>query len=136
MAGDALVKYLGDSILSVFPERREIDAVRCAMRMRGGFAALLGRYAPGDGAQLGVAISSGELVQGVFGHQSLRLEDVMGAIVSYTFLLNRYPGIKVTREVRHAIGVEFRTEELPAIPMKWRGDPLQAWVILENGVYS
>ncbi|MCX7030555.1 MAG: adenylate/guanylate cyclase domain-containing protein [Spirochaetes bacterium] len=141
MAGDAivglggtLVKYIGDSILSVFPEGREIDAVQCALRMRGGFAALLGRYAPGDGAQLGVAISTGELVQGVFGHRSLRLEDVMGEIVANAFLLNRYPGIKVTGEVRNAIGAEVRTEELPAIPLKWRGDPLDAWAVLEEQI--
>jgi class 3 adenylate cyclase len=139
MAGDAvaafggtLVKYIGDSVLCVFPEGGETDAVWCARRMRDGFRTLLGRYAPGDGAQLEVAISSGELVQGVFGHPSKRMYDVMGETVAHAFILNRFPGIKVTAGVRDAIGAEYRTKALPAISLKWRAEPLEAWLLLEE----
>jgi class 3 adenylate cyclase len=131
-SGGSIVKYIGDSVLCRFLAGREVEAVRCARRLREGFRALVGRHAPGDGARLEVAISSGEVVQGVFGHPSKLLDDIMGETVANAFILNRFPGIKVTKEVRGAVGAEHRTRELPAIPQKWGGDPLEAWLVLED----
>ena len=139
MAGDAvvdgggrLVKYIGDSVLCVFPGGREPDAVRCARRMRGDFVRLLGRYAPDGVARLEVAISSGEVTEGIFGHDSLRLYDVMGEAVAHAAVLNRLPGIKVTGDVRDAVGSVFRTTEMPAVPLKWSREQLQAWIVQEE----
>jgi class 3 adenylate cyclase len=130
--GGTLVKYIGDSVLCVFPEAREADAVRCALRMRGDFGELLGRYASGGSARLEVAISSGEVVQGVYGHASLRTFDIMGEAVSHAAVMSRGPGIKITTQVRDAVRGQYRTKELPAIPLKWGGDPLEAWLVLED----
>ncbi len=128
-AGGRIVKYIGDALLGTFPEGREIEAMRCALRMRGGFAELIERRAPGDGAQLEVAISSGELVEGVFGHHSLRLADIMGETVAYAAILNRFPGIKITKEVHDAVGDAFLATEISAIPLKWGQDQLRAWLV-------
>ena len=130
--GGRIVKYIGDSVLFVFPGEGEIEAVRCALRMRGGFTELLGRLAPGDGARLEVAISSGEVVEGIFGHDSLRLYDVIGETVAHAAVMNRFPGIKVTGEIRDAAGGEFRMKEMTPVPLKWGGDPLRAWLVLEE----
>ncbi len=130
--GGTLIKYIGDAILSVFPEGREADAVRCAIRMRQDFAMLVRTCAPGDTARLEAAISSGEVVQGTFGHPSLRLEDIMGEAVAHASVLNRIPGIVVTEAVKTALGGAFRIKELPPLPVKWGAKPLQAWQIVEE----
>jgi class 3 adenylate cyclase len=130
--GGRLVKYIGDSVLSVFSSGREIEAVRCAQRMQGGFLELLGRHAPGADARLEAAISSGEVTEGVYGHGSLRLFDVMGEPVAHASVLSRFPGIKVTAKVRDAVGGELRMEERPPVPLKWGGDPLRVWIVSER----
>ncbi len=130
--GGRIVKYIGDAVLVVFPGGGETEAVRCALRMRGGFTELMGRHASGDGARLEVAISSGEVVEGIFGHDSLRLYDIMGETVAHAAIMNRFPGIIVTAKVHDAAGGEFRMEEMPPVPPKWGGEPLRAWRVLEE----
>ncbi len=129
--GGTLIKYLGDAVLSVFPEGREADAVRCAIRQRQEFVVLVRAYAPGDAARLEAAVSSGEVVQGTFGHPSLRTEDVMGDVVAHASVLNRVPGIVITDAVKDALGEIFSTRELPPQPVKWQSKPLQVWQIVE-----
>ena len=106
--------------------------MRCALRMRGGFTELLGRYAPQNDARLEVAISAGEVVEGVFGHNSLRLYDIMGEPVAHAAILNRFPGIIVTAKVRDAVGGGFRMKEMPPVSPKWGGDPVRSWRVLEE----
>jgi class 3 adenylate cyclase len=131
-SGGTLVKYLGDAVLSVFPEGREGNAVRCAIRQRQDFTALVRAHAPGDAAHLEAAISSGEVSQGTFGHSSLRTEDIMGDVVAHASVLNRIPGIVVTEAVKNALGGTFRTKELPPLPVKWDAKPIQPWQIIEE----
>ncbi len=130
--GGSLIKYIGDAVLGVFPDGRETDAVRCAIRMRQDFAALVRTHAPGNTAGLEAAISSGEVARGTFGHPSLRTEDVMGDAVAHAAVLNRIPGIVVTETVKNAIGGSFRTRELPPLPVKWGAKPILAWQIVEE----
>ena len=130
--GGSILKYIGDAVLCVFPTGREKEAVRCALRMRGAFAGLLRSYSVREGSQLGVAVSSGEVTRGVFGHQSLRLDDIMGDIVMHAAILNRIPGIKVTDKVREAVMTEFTTTELPSMPMKGKPGTLRAWSVQES----
>jgi adenylate cyclase len=130
--GGRLIKYLGDAVLGVFPEGREADAVRCAVRLRQDFVALLRAHAPGDAARLDAAISSGEVFQGTFGHASLRTEDIMGDAVAHAAVLNRVPGIVVTEAVMSALGGAFGTRALPPMPVKWSVTPLLAWQIIEE----
>jgi len=130
--GGTLIKYLGDAVLGVFPEGREADAVRCAIRVRQDFAVLVRSHAPGAAAHLEAAISSGEVVQGTFGHPTLRTEDIMGEAVAHASVLNRFPGIVVTEAVKSALGGAFRMKELPPLPVKWEAKPLQVWQIVEE----
>jgi adenylate cyclase len=130
--GGTLIKYLGDAVLSVFPGGREPDAVKCAIRLRHDFAVLVHTHAPGDAARLEAAISSGEVVQGTFGHSSLRTEDILGEAVAQASVLNRVPGIVVTEAVKNALGGTFLTKQLPPLPVKWGAQPIQAWQIIEE----
>jgi adenylate cyclase len=130
--GGRLIKYLGDAVLCAFPEGREADAVDCAIRLRQDFAALVRTNAPGDAARLEAAISAGEVMQGTFGHPSLRTEDIMGETVAHASVLNRVPGIVVTDAVKSALGGAFRTKELPPLPVKWGANPIQAWQIIDT----
>jgi hypothetical protein len=70
------------------------------------------------------------VTRGIFGHASLRLDDVMGEVVSHAAVLNAAPGIKVTGPVREAIGAEFATAALAPIRLKWSDAPLEAWEVL------
>ena len=130
--GGTLIKYLGDAVLSVFPEGRETDAVRCAIRMRQDFATLVRTNVPGDAARLEIAINAGEVVRGTFGHASLRTKDIMGEVVANAAVLNRVPGIVVSEAVKDALGAAFRTKELSPLPVKWGAKPITAWQIIEE----
>jgi adenylate cyclase len=131
--GGSIVKYIGDAILCVFPRGRENEAVRCAVRMRKDFAALVETYVKAQVAELGAAVSSGEVFRGVIGHKSLRVDDVMGVTVAHAAVLNRLPGIKVTDPVRRAIGPEFHAVELPPLSLKWTSENLRAWEVKPQG---
>jgi class 3 adenylate cyclase len=127
--GGTILKYIGDAMLCVFPRGRENEAVRCAVLMRDAFAALVERHVPAPVAELGAAVSSGEVTRGLFGHKSLRVDDVMGETVAHAAVLNRLPGIKVTDPVRKALGPEFHAEELPPLSLKWTSENLRAWEV-------
>ena len=131
--GGSILKYIGDAILCVFPQGRENEALRCAVRMRMDFAGMAESYAANSGAELAVAVSSGEVTRGVFGHRSLRVADVMGETVAHASVLNRLPGIKVTAPVQQALGPEFHTEELPPLTLKWTSENLRAWQVTPRG---
>ncbi len=131
--GGSILKYIGDAMLCVFPRGRENEAVRCAVRMRKDFAALVESYEIVQVAELGAAVSSGEVTRGIFGHKSLRVDDVMGETVAHAAVLNRLPGIKVTDPVRRAIGPEFHAVELPPLSLKWSSENLRAWEVSPRG---
>ncbi len=131
--GGSILKYIGDAILCVFPRGRENEAVRCAVRMRKDFAALVESYKMAQVADLGAAVSSGDVTRGVFGHRSLRVDDVMGETVAHAAVLNRLAGIKVTDKVRQALGAEFHAEELPPLSLKWTSENLRVWEVKPRG---
>lgn len=130
--GGTLVKYIGDAVLCTYPDGRERDAINSALGMRGAFSRLLDSYAPDDGARLEVAISSGEVMQGTYGHATLLVEDIMGEAVSRVAMLNRHPGIKVGKEVHDTVVGAFRMQQLPSVPVKWSDSPIEAWLVLDD----
>ncbi len=139
-AGDAIVenggtilKYMGDAILCVFPRGRENEAVRCAVRMRRDFAALVESRTTARLSELDAAVSSGPVTRGVFGHKSLKVDDVLGETVAHAAVLNRLPGIKVTDPVRKSLGPEFHAVELPSLSLKWTSENLRAWEVSTSG---
>jgi class 3 adenylate cyclase len=130
--GGRLLKYIGDSVLAVFPEGAEAAAVRSALAMRSGFPRIVPPLAAGIGTVLEVAIGCGPVWHGVFGHGSLRMEDVFGETVSETAILSHTQGIALTGAVRNAVAARFPTERQPDVTPKWRQEPLQWWRVIET----
>ena len=129
--GGRILKYIGDSLLCVFPADSVKDAVQCGRTMRRDFSTLLRRFSLGEGADLGVSISAGEVMRGLIGHDSLRLDDVFGDPVAHAALVLHFGGITLTKEAWDAVKDELQTEELPPTPLKWQAEPLRAWKIVE-----
>lgn len=73
-----IIKYLGDGMLCLFPADLEIEAVECSIRLRQGFADIVNERGLTHETELEIGIDSGRVALGVFGHESLRLKDVLG----------------------------------------------------------
>ena len=67
-----IIKYLGDSLLAVFPESREEDAVTSALCMRLAYGDLVSEYDVTTETELEVGIAAGTVAAGTFGHPSTR----------------------------------------------------------------
>ena len=128
--GGRIIKYIGDSIFSVFPAAQEEAAVRCAIDTERAFNALVKELNLDPEVGLDSGINSGELYMGVFGHRSLQNEDVFGNTVNEAAMLVRGQGISVTEAVKEAVGGIFETERLPDVLVKWRSEPIKAWRVL------
>jgi class 3 adenylate cyclase len=124
---------MGDSVLAVFPEERTAAAVASALRMRKEFARLARESGTGVDSDLGIAIGRGPVIHGIFGHSSLRTEDVFGETVNETAMLLQARGVVLSREAREAAGDQFPLEKLPDVILKWRPEPLEAWRVIEAG---
>jgi adenylate cyclase len=131
-SGGKLIKYIGDSVLAVFPEGMEEAAVRGGLGMRAAYPSLPGSQAGGVRSELVVSIGSGLVAFGVVGHQSLRNEDVFGETVNETAMIAHGAGFVVSRTVRDALAGRVPTEPLPDVQFKWRADPVQAWRVIEQ----
>jgi adenylate cyclase len=130
--GGRLLKYVGDAVMAVFPQGREADAVRAALAMRQEFPGLVRSLPERLETDLEVAIGSGPVAAGVFGHESLRREDVFGETVNETAVLMHTRGIALTRAARDAVAEWFRTERQPDANVKWRAEPLESWRVVEK----
>jgi adenylate cyclase len=131
-SGGKLIKYIGDSVLAVFPEGMEEAAVRSGLGMRAAYPSLPGSQAGGVHSELVVSIGSGLVAFGIVGHQSLRNEDVFGETVNETAMIAHAAGFVVSRPVRDALAGRVPTEPLPDVQLKWRADPVQAWRVIEQ----
>jgi adenylate cyclase len=128
--GGKIVKYLGDSLMAIFPGGAEVPAVKCALAMRRAFDDLLRRRGITADTGLETAVGSGPVVRGMFGHRSLVAMDVFGEVVNRVAVLMHYRGTAVTEEVAKAVSGSFRTEPLPDLQPKWMSTPLKAWRIV------
>ena len=128
--GGRIVKYIGDSVFSVFPAGQEEAALRCAIDTERAFSALVKKLNLDPEVALDSGINSGEVYMGVFGHGSLQNEDVFGNTVNEAAMVMRGKGISVTEVVNEAIGGIFETERLPDVQVKWRSEPIKAWRVL------
>ncbi len=128
--GGRIVKYIGDAILSVFPSGRERAAVRCAIDTERDFEILVKDMNLDPEVALNTGINSGEVYAGIFGHRSLRGEDIFGNTVNEASMMTRGKGICITEAVKNAIGDSFRTEKLPDVQVKWKSEPIKAWRVL------
>lgn len=127
-----IVKYMGDSILCVFPADNAMQAVACACTLRQTFAHMVSSHGlPGD-TELETSLTSGQVVSGVFGHRSLRHWDVFGEAVNQATVIGHYRGIIVTESVYEQIKRQCETQRLPDLRVKWRDQPLQVWAVVEQ----
>lgn len=129
--GGTVIKYMGDALMAVFPEGAEASAVECALAMRRAYADLVARRGVTEDTGLETSVGSGPVVRGMFGHRSLRMQDVFGEAVNRTAVLTHYRGTAVTEEVSRAVSGRFRTERLPDFQPKWMSTPLKAWRIID-----
>ncbi len=130
--GGKILKYMGDAMLAVFPAGGEAEAVRAALLMRRGFPGIVPAVSPPIQTELEVSVGSGPVATGIFGHESLRREDVFGETVNEAAVLMHARGIAVTRSVRDAVGHLFELEALPPVKPKWRTQPLESWRVVEK----
>ncbi|MDP6779535.1 MAG: adenylate/guanylate cyclase domain-containing protein [Candidatus Latescibacteria bacterium] len=128
--GGTLVKYIGDAMLATFPGGHEGAAVDCAIELRDRFGNIVSEgKLPGE-VELEVAIGSGEVITGEFGHPSLRMKDIFGDAVNRTATIGHHRGIAITERVFQRVKDIHRTRELVALRVKWQDAPLQRWEIL------
>jgi adenylate cyclase len=129
--GGEIVKYLGDGMLCLFPTDAENEAVECAAGLRRAFSELVSRRGLPPDVELEVGIASGEVAVGVLGHPSLRHKDVVGEVVDQAAKIGHHRGIAVTEPVYSRIKATHETRRLPDMSVKWQGEPLKVWEVVE-----
>jgi adenylate cyclase len=130
--GGKLIKYLGDGMLCVFPAGAALDAVKCTLVLRQTYRNLVHEWNIAHPTELEVGLNMGEVAVGVFGHASLRQEDVFGEVVNEVAVIGHHRGVAVTEAVYTAIKDHYPTRALPDRTPKWRTTPLHVWEIVES----
>ncbi len=128
-AGGRIVKYIGDSILAVFPEDAADRAVAAGACMRKEYSTLVTAQQTNVDSDLEVGISFGQVEEGIVGHASLRSFDVFGECVNEAAMIGHHRGIAVTDALRTRLSKETATRALEPYHPLWRADPLVVWVV-------
>ena len=126
-----IIKYMGDAILCIFPANSENEVVKCALELRKAFGDIVHARNILHDTELEIGIGSGEVGVGLFGHKSLRQKDVFGEEVNRVAMIGHYRGIAITESVYDKVRTEYRTGRLTKFPVKWQGEPLRVWEIME-----
>jgi len=130
--GGAIVKYLGDALLCVFPADTENKAVDCALKLRPAFAQNVSRRELSIDTELEIGISSGQVAAGTFGHRSLLQWDVLGEQVIRAETIGHYRGIAITERVHDRVKSNYSVRRLPDFSAKWQTEPLRVWEVVAN----
>ena len=124
-----ILKYVGDTIVAIFPAGSEAAVIQCAAEMRAAYSEILLRRHITHESELEVGIGSGDVMEGVFGHPSLRMRDVFGEEVNRTAMIMHHRGIAITERVFDAVRLTHQTSPLPDVTVKWQAAPLKFWEI-------
>ena len=130
-AGGEIIKYLGDSILSVFPAGYAVQAVACAQQMRQVFAAMVANKGLPEEIVLEVGIGAGQIVVGVCGHRTLRQKDIFGEEINRVARIGHYRGVAITEPVYEQIKASYQTRRLPDLATKKVDQLLRVWAVVE-----
>ena len=130
-SGGKLLKYMGDAILSVFPDKSEIDAIRCAMQIRSKYKELLDKLNLDTDSEVEIGIGAGVLSIGVFGHSSLKMPDIFGQAINETAMIMHYRGIALTEEAYRNVQKAIHAEEVTPKEVKWQKEPLRVWKVID-----
>ena len=132
MHGGELIKYMGDGFICVFPEDLNSEAVVSAMEMRRAFLKIVKNWKLPHDTVLEVGISGGEVIEGEFGHKSLRQKDIFGDVVNQAALIGHHQGIAITEWMYEKIKNKYTVQQLPDIRLKWRNEPMKVWEVEER----
>jgi adenylate cyclase len=124
-----LIKYLGDSFLSVFPAGLEQKAVAGAIAMREAFSEMVRRWELPADTELEVGIGAGEVGEGVFGHRTLRQREVYGEAVNRAGRVGHHRGVAITERVYEKVRSVYAVCRLPDVTVKWQEEPLKVWEV-------
>jgi adenylate cyclase len=116
-----ILKYMGDGILCLFPDRSENEVVKCASELRKAFAKILSERGISHDTELEVGIGSGEVEIGIFGHKSLLQRDAFGDEVNRVIVIGHHRGIAITRRAYDRIRIDYEVRELPQ---------MEAWEVI------
>lgn len=130
--GGALVKYLGDGLLCLFPVTAVGEAVQCAVALRRDYAALVSEWPITTPTEAEVGLALGAVAVGEFGHPTLRQRDVLGEAVNKAAVIGHHRGIALTAAVYAALQGQIALRLLPPMPLKWRDTPLARWEVVEE----
>ncbi len=130
-AGGRIVKYIGDSILAVFPEDAADRAVAAGACLRKEYATLVSAQQTNVDSDMEVGISFGQIEEGIVGHATLRSFDVFGECVNEAAMIGHHRGIAVTDAVRVRLSKKTTVRALEPYHLKWRADPLVVWEVGE-----
>jgi adenylate cyclase len=128
-----IIKYMGDAMLCVFPAGSENETIACAAELRKAYLDLVSQRNLGQDTELEIGVASGKVTMGMFGHRSLMQKDVFGEEVNRAVMIGHYRGIAITENVYNHIKEKHKTRQLPDFAVKWQGEPLKIWEIIEYG---
>lgn len=124
--GGRVVKFIGDSILAVFPQTHAPHAVAAAVTLEVVVARIANKV--GLSVTVGANVHMGPAVEAELGRGASRRPDIVGRAVNQTFLLGRGPGIRISEPVYRKLPSAERTpwdkNKPPAVyALGERGEP-------------
>ena len=125
-----IIKYIGDSILCIFPADSEEVAIKCAIDSRRTFSQILSEHNISSESEWEVGIGSGEVEVGTIGHESLRVKDVFGEEVNRSAMIGHHRGVAITESVYEKVRLTHKTKPLPELKVKWQEEPLKFWEVI------
>ena len=124
-----LVKYLGDGLLCIFEVGLEQEAVASAVVMRKAFTDMVERWALPADTELEVGIGEGKVVEGVFGHRTLRQREVYGKVVNKVARIGHHRGIAITEKVYERVRESYAVHQLADVAVKWQEAKVKVWEV-------
>jgi len=132
---NGIVKYLGDGILAIFPERTtqnaEKEAVLAARELTAQFEQT-GSLEDGRRTVIGVTINTGNVMLEYVGTKERAEFNVLGDVVNVAFRLQKYARpnkIIVSSSTIAAVSSEFDFQRVGAVSLKGRTQDVQAYEV-------
>jgi class 3 adenylate cyclase len=130
-----IVKYLGDGILAIFPERgtqdTEKEAVLAARELVSQFEHT-GSLEAGRRTVIGVSINTGKAMMGYVGTKERAEFNVLGDVVNVAFRLQKYARpnkIIVSSSTIAAVSTDFEFRRVGAVSLRGRAQDVQAFEV-------
>jgi adenylate cyclase len=105
--GGTVVKFMGDAVLSVFPERGAANAIDAIFELKQRLPSLAGEF----GLQLDLManIHAAQVIEGEFGVPGYARYDAIGAGINQTFKMGRGIGLRISEAVYQQLAAARRS---------------------------